>query len=57
MFLPLLLMVAVGIKPWNGPDGKPLQNVIKFAKLIDELSELYSPSFSAVLTNFCLRQF
>jgi chitinase len=36
----LILSAAVGITPFNGPDGNPMTDVSAFAKALDHIGEL-----------------
>ncbi|EKM75822.1 hypothetical protein AGABI1DRAFT_116147 [Agaricus bisporus var. burnettii JB137-S8] len=46
------LTAAVGITPWNGPDGNPLTDVSEFAKVLDHIEimgyDVYGATFSKV---------
>lgn len=35
------LTAAVGITPWNGPDGNPLTDVSEFAEVLDHIGKFH----------------
>lgn len=52
-----IIAAAVGVRTWNDANGIPTSDVGYYMDVIDYISGLYSPSFSAVLSNSRLRQF